>query len=189
MAGIPRPKIAELHERGAHAALDGAERNRKMGGHFAVGHVVKVGELDDLTLVGGQLKQERFDQTLVGPAGLIDGGDRAEDVDHVVEVDLTLRIAALLDAQTVDGGVTGDGGKPGRDATASAVPRMGLIPDFEECILRDFFGEGGVLQDMIRNTVDEAAEAVVQLGERCLFATTDTSEQRRLVWRCVGRHA
>ena len=66
-------------------------------------------------------------------------------------------------------------------ATASRVEARGLAPQFDEDLLRDLLGLGGIAHDSQHDAVHRRCQVVVELGERRSVVPGDPGHQRGAV--------
>ena len=88
---------------------------------------------------------------------------------------------AVFLAQAIDGRKVGDCQQPILEIPFVGVPLGGLPPHFQEGILRHFLSQCGVLENMIRQTVNGASILLVDRKKRLLVACGNTLHEINIV--------
>jgi hypothetical protein len=156
-----------------------------MGRDLTLGHLVAVGEEDHLPLVVGHRRQgrsnrrpgfgevERSDRVVGGwTAGNRIGAQRPfERLQRRLVLDAGRRNEPRPPprcAEPIDGAVAGYRGQPRGERPDLRIEALGAVPECQEHLLHDVFGDVTVTSEPERRCVDRGSVPVVERGQRGL---------------------
>jgi len=173
--------VVELAEAEFEAGLDGAEGGIGVNGDFALAHAFEEGEIDGLTLKGGEgldaLAEELAEivvddvviDAIVNPGVGLVLGFEFETLGNAV--------IGLAFAEPVDGPAAGEGDDPAEGLAFFLGVVFCLAPDLHEDLLEQVVGLGLVVDDANDEGFEDAAIAVVEGGKGLRVAVGDGAHE------------
>ena len=96
-------------------------------------------------------------------------------------------LASAGGADVIDGAIASDGEQPWPNRAFLGVEALHAVPDAEESLLHQVFGDAGVAHNAKNQGEHDAAVAVVEFGERLRFATLQSNDECSVRLRATKR--